>query len=116
MFAVAKKLDNLITITDYNKLQIDGTVEQVIGIEDLVAKWTAFGWDVQRIDGHDFNALENAFNAAHEQNGKPKMIVCDTIKAKGLPKFEGQIGSHNANITLDEVKELYNGEVPSWLK
>ena len=116
MFAAANGLDNLIAITDYNKLQIDGRVEDVVGIEDLEAKWKAFGWDVLRADGHDFTELEKAFNAAHKADGKPKMIICDTVKGKGFPRLEGQLAGHNANVTLDEVKELYNGEVPAWLK
>lgn len=116
MFAAAKNLDNLIAITDYNKLQIDGTVADVVGIEDLEAKWRAFGWEVLRADGHDFESLGKAFGTCHEANGKPKMIICDTVKGKGFPRLEGLVGSHNANITLDEVKELYNGEVPAWLK
>lgn len=116
MFAPAKGLDNLIAITDYNKLQIDGTVAEVMGIEDIEAKWRAFGWDVFRVDGHDFTALEKVFNACHKADGKPKMIICDTIKGKGFPRLEGQVGSHNSTLTVDEVKELYKGEVPAWVK
>lgn len=116
MFAAQFKLDHLIAVTDYNKLQIDGTVAQIMNIEDLTAKWTAFGWQVERADGHDFQQIHQAFQACHVCDGRPKMIIMDTIKGKGFPRLEGKVENHNANLTLDEIKELYNGEVPSWLK
>ncbi len=116
MFASANKLDNFICITDYNKLQIDGTVEQVVGLNNLVEKWSSFGWEVFRCDGHDLKTLTEVFSKCHERNGKPKMIIADTIKGKGFPRLEGKPESHNSPITLDEVKALYNGEVPEWLR
>ena len=115
MFASANGLDNLIGITDYNKLQIDGTVEEVSGLKDLEKKWTSFGWEVFSCNGHDFFDLEKVFSKCHEKNGKPKMIICNTVKAKGFPRLENKIESHNSKITLDEVKELYKGEVVEWL-
>ncbi len=115
MFASANGLDNLIGITDYNKLQIDGTVEEVSGLKDLEKKWTSFGWEVFSCNGHDFSDLEKVFSKCHEKNGKPKMIICNTVKAKGFPRLENKIESHNSKITLDEVKELYKGEVVEWL-
>ena len=116
MFAAANGLDNLIAITDYNKLQLDGTVKQVVGLDDLEAKWMSFGWEVSRCDGHDLKALQRTFAGCHEKNGKPKMVICDTVKAKGFPRLEDKAESHNANISLEEVAELYGGEVPSWLR
>ena len=115
MFARAKGLDNLIVITDYNKLQLDGPVAQVLSLDDLETKWKAFGWDVVRCNGHDLRDLDRAFGQCHERDSRPKMVICDTVKAKGFPRLENKPESHNANITLDEVKALYNNDVPSWL-
>jgi transketolase len=115
MFAASRNLDNLIVITDYNKLQLDGPVDEVGGITDLEDKWKAFGWEVARCDGHDLRDLDRAFGLCHEANGKPKMIICDTVKAKGFPRLENKAESHNAKITLQEVQELYHGEDPQWL-
>ena len=109
MFAKAKGLDNLILITDYNKLQLDGPVAQVLSLDDLETKWRAFGWEVVRCNGHDLKDLDRAFDQCHKRNGLPKMVICDTIKAKGFPRLENKPESHNANISLDEVKELYPG-------
>lgn len=115
MFAASRNLDNLIVITDYNKLQLDGPVDEVGGITDLEDKWKAFGWEVARCDGHDLRDLDRAFGLCREANGKPKMIICDTVKAKGFPRLENKAESHNAKITLQEVQELYPGEDPQWL-
>ena len=115
MFAASRNLDNLIVITDYNKLQLDGPVDEVGGITDLEDKWKAFGWEVARCDGHDLRDMDRAFGLCHEANGKPKMIICDTVKAKGFPRLENKAESHNAKITLQEVQELYHGEDPQWL-
>ena len=116
MFAGANALDNLIVITDYNKLQLDGNVDQIVGLKDLEEKWQSFGWETARCDGHDLADLDRAFSSCHERNGKPKMIICDTVKAKGFPRLENKAESHNAKITLQEVSELYHGEDPQWLK
>ena len=115
MFASANSLDNLIVMTDYNKLQLDGQVAEVVGLKDLEVKWQAFGWEVARCDGHDLRDLERAFSLCHEKNGKPKMIICDTVKAKGFPRLENKAESHNAKVTLQEVRDLYHGEDPQWL-
>lgn len=116
MFAAQNKLDNLIAITDNNKLQLDDFTDKICSLGDFEAKWKAFGWEVFKADGHDFTSIAQAFSKCHEANGKPKMIIMDTVKAKGFPRIENSTSSHNAQLTLDECKELYNGEVPSWLK
>ncbi len=115
MFAAQKKLDNIIAITDRNKMQIDGCVDDICSLGDLAAKWKAFGWQVETADGHDFESINKAFEACHNSNGLPKMIIMDTIKGKGFPRLENQVSSHNATLTVDECKELYNGEGPAWL-
>ncbi|MCF6174599.1 MAG: transketolase [Victivallaceae bacterium] len=98
MFAAHHKLDNLVTICDYNKLQIDGTTQEVMGLEPLTDKWRAFGWEVFEMDGHDWNDIYATVNKAKAVTGKPSMIIAHTIKAKGLPMLENTAGSHNIKV------------------
>lgn len=105
MFAAHLKLDNLIAFTDFNKLQIDGTTSEIMGLDDLRAKWEAFGWNALRVDGHDFQAMDDAIAKAKATVGKPTMIVLDTIKGKGCSFCEGQAASHNMPVTMDQAKQ-----------
>lgn len=75
MFAANQKLDNLIAMVDWNGQQIDGKVDDVAGLGDLEAKWKAFGWEVVLADGHDFEAILQAYAKAHEAYGKGKPVV-----------------------------------------
>lgn len=95
MFASQYKLDNLIAFTDYNKMQIDGTTDEVMSLGDIEGKWTAFGWHTQRVDGHDIEAMHQAIQSAKAQSGKPSMIILDTIKGKGAAFCEGELSSHS---------------------
>lgn len=105
MLASHKKLDNLIAFTDYNKYQIDGSVDDVCSLGDIEAKWDAFGFDVQRIDGHDLDAIDKAIEHAKNTSGKPHMIILDTIKGKGVDFIEAKkAGCHSMNISPEEVK------------
>lgn len=104
MLAGSKKLDKLIAFTDYNKMQIDGTIEQINGLYPLHEKWASFGWHVQVVDGHDIKALRNAIILAKNINGKPSMIIMDTIKGKGASFCENKVTSHNMAITEDMWK------------
>ena len=103
MFAAAKKLDNLIAFTDYNKLQIDGPVEEVNGIAPLDQKWEAFGWRVIVVaDGNDVEQVASAVERAkaNRGGGKPTMVLLNTVKGCGV-SFVAAMGSgnHNANFT-----------------
>ncbi|MCL4458683.1 MAG: transketolase [Chloroflexi bacterium] len=101
------KLDNLCGILDYNKLQIDGWVEQVMGIEPVVDKWRAFRWHVIEIDGHDMEAILAAFQEARETKGKPSLILAHTVKGKGVSFMENVAGWHGKAPTREEaVKAL----------
>lgn len=105
MLAAHKKLDNLIAFTDYNKLQIDGPVDEINSLSDLPAKWKSFGWHVQRIDGHDHIAIDEAIEKAKEYKGKPSMIILDTIKGKGVSFVEeAGVGNHNMPITKEQLE------------
>lgn len=94
MFAAHHNLDNLCLIIDNNGLQIDGPVAQVGGPEPIDAKYRAFGFDVQCINGHDFDAIETAVEHAKTVKGKPSAIVAKTVKGKGVSYMENQVGWH----------------------
>ena len=94
MAAAHYKLDNLCAVIDHNHLQIDGDINDVIGPDPLDEKFRAFGWNVICIDGHDYDAIEAAFNAAKECKGKPTCIVAETVKGKGVSFMENQAGWH----------------------
>jgi len=86
--AAHQKIGNLIAIMDHNKYQTDMLVSDVNDIEDVVTKVAAFGWHVVRIDGHDYNLLKKTFNDLKKVTDKPKMIVADTIKGRGVSFME----------------------------
>lgn len=94
MFAGHHKLDNLCLIIDDNGLQIDGPTAEIGGPEPLDQKYRAFGFDVQKIDGHDFDAIEAAFNHAKTVKGKPSAIIARTVKGRGVSYMENQVGWH----------------------
>ena len=89
MWAVHHKVDNLIAFTDWNGQQIDGPTKSVTGLEDLSEKWGSFGWDVIIADGHDYESILNAFALAHNENGKPKMILFKTEMGHGVDFMAG---------------------------
>ena len=98
MLAGSRKLDNLIAFTDYNKMQLDGYIEDVNGLYPLDQKWRAFHWHVQSVDGHDVRAIWKAIDNAQKVKGRPSMIILDTIKGKGGWFCENQVASHNMSI------------------
>jgi len=109
LFAGNRKLDHLIAFTDYNKMQIDGVVNQINDVHPLDKKWEAFNWYVQVIDGHDVIQIQQAILNAKAQKGKPSMIILNTIKGKGAAFCEGKVGSHNMPVTKDMAKEAIEG-------
>lgn len=115
MFAAARKLDNLTVIIDNNNLQIDGTIEEVCSPYPIADKFEAFGFHVICIDGHDFDAIENAFAEAEKTEGKPTAIVAKTTKGKGVSFMENQCGWHGKAPNDEEyaqaMKDLEDLEV-----
>jgi len=105
MAAAHYKLNHLIAFTDYNKMQIDGYVHETMNVEDLNAKWNAFGWFVQRVNGHDFQDLDMAVERAKKELYRPSMIILDTIKGKGAFFAERRLDNHNMNFDYDTAKE-----------
>jgi transketolase len=94
MFAAHHNLDNLVAIVDYNKLQSLDSVENTLALEPLVDKFTAFGWSVQEIDGHDIDGLVRTLSAAPWQSGKPSLLLAHTTKGKGVSFMEGKVAWH----------------------
>ena len=96
--AVKFGLDNLTAIVDWNKVQLDGTTDEIMPLRDLPGKWKAFGWNVLRCDGHDLAALDAALDAAVACKGVPTVILADTIKGKGVSFMEGKSAWHGKAI------------------
>ncbi|MGN1129906.1 MAG: transketolase [Ruminococcus sp.] len=103
MFASHNKLDNLVVFVDQNGLQIDGPVQEVCGIEPLDKKFEAFGFEVIKIDGHNFDEIENALNKAKTVKGKPTAILAKTVKGKGVSFMENQVGWHGKACNEEEL-------------
>lgn len=101
-FAPANALDHLIGFLDYNRQQLDGTLEEVLDTYDLAEKWRAFRWNVIEVDGHDVAAIDAAITAAKAQRGAPTMIVLHTIKGKGS-LVDGKV-SHHVAFTHDDME------------
>lgn len=95
MAAAHLGVDNLVVIVDFNRCQIDGPSEEVMSLGDLPAKWRAFGWHVQDVDGHDHRALDDAFQAALAHRGGPSVIVARTVIGKGVSYMEGDYRWHH---------------------
>ncbi|TDH60140.1 transketolase [Dankookia rubra] len=97
------KLDNIICLVDVNRMQADGPSTGVLNFEPLPAKWEAFGWHAQRVDGNDIPALVRAFDAARAlSEPKPRVIICDTKMAKGVPFLEAREKSHFLRVEQHE--------------
>ena len=96
MFAAHYGLDNLCYILDWNGLQIDGAIDDVIGPAPFDTKFKAFGWNVIAADAHDFQSIENAVNAAKACKGKPSVIIAKSVKGKGVSYMENQASWHGA--------------------
>lgn len=105
MAAAHYQLDNLTVFLDYNGLQIDGPVKEVMSPEPLTDKWKAFGWHVLAIDGHDIGAILSALSEARETKGRPTMIVAKTVKGKGVSFMENQVGWHGVAPKPEQVAQ-----------
>ncbi len=98
-------LDNIVAILDRNRLQIDGTTEEVMCVDSLVEKWKAFGWRVIEIDGHDFQQIYDSLQQGRRHRGDPVIIVANTVKGKGVSFMENQLKYHGKAAT-DEEREI----------
>ena len=110
MAAAHYKLDNLVAFLDFNGLQIDGNITDVMNPTPFDKKFEAFGWNVIEIDGHDFTQIRNALDAARECKGKPTLILAHTVKGKGVSFMENKASWHGVAPKPEEaemaIKEL----------
>ena len=103
MSAVQHKLDNLIAIVDFNDQQADGKTTDALCDRDIGAKWAAFGWHVQTIDGNDIDAVRDAFDVARNlADARPRAIICNTKMCKGVPFLETREITHFVRVEADE--------------
>ena len=110
LFAAHHGLDNLVAVVDYNKIQSLAPVVDTIGLEPFADKWRAFGWSVREADGHDHGALAQAFDSLPDIVGKPTVVICHTVKGKGVSFMENTVLWHYRSAQNDEfdaaMKEL----------
>ncbi|HOA16142.1 MAG TPA: transketolase [Bacillota bacterium] len=118
MTASHRKLDNLVAVLDYNRLQIDGWIEDVKSLTGIPERFRAFGWHVVEIDGHDIRAIGTALDEARVVKGKPSVIVASTVKGKGVSFMQGQASWHGTAPKKDQLDaalaELGGEEGDGW--
>jgi transketolase len=103
MSAAKFKLDNLVAILDYNKLELSGKISEVMPLEPLHDKWTAFGWHVIETDGHSFTQIMGALEAAKKVSEKPTLILAHTVKGCGISFMEHKVEWHAVSMSPDQV-------------
>jgi transketolase len=102
MAAAFLKVDNLVAIVDYNQIQLDGFVKDIMDVAPLAEKWRSFGWHTVEIDGHKFEAIQGALAEAAATKGKPTCLVAHTVKGKGVSFMENNPKYHGMAPTKDE--------------
>ncbi|HAF85698.1 MAG TPA: transketolase [Sphaerochaeta sp.] len=107
MAAHGFKANNLTAIVDFNGLQATSTTKEIFPIENLVGKWSSFGWNVIEIDGHDMVQILDALEEAKAFTEGPSVILAHTVKGKCFPFAEGKAKYHNASMTEEEYKEAW---------
>jgi transketolase len=109
MTSAHHQLDNLCIILDHNRLQIDGEVEKIKGIEPIKEKFLAFNFNVIVIDGHNYKEIFSSLEEADRIKGKPTIIIANTIKGKGVPSMENKVEWHGKACSADELERLCKG-------
>jgi transketolase len=104
MCAAKFRLDNLTAILDRNRLQVDGTTEDVMPLEPLRGKWEEFGWRVLEVDGHDCRQLLSAYDLALSWRGQPTLIIGRTAKGRGISFAEDKVQWHNQALTQEQAR------------
>lgn len=116
LVAAARGLDNLVAIVDRNRFQANCLTEDLVPLEPLGPKFESFGCGFVRVDGHDFAALDTAFSRLPLVPGKPSVVVCDTVRGKGLPSLEGRVDRWFVDFSPEEIEALLaelHGEAPA---
>jgi transketolase len=104
LFAPQHRLDNLVVIVDYNKIQSFGTVKEVLDLEPFADKWRAFGWSVREIDGHDHAALLDALMSVPFTADKPSLLLAHTVKGKGVSFMEDRLAWHYQSPSAEQLE------------
>lgn len=104
MFGAFHKVDNVVAIVDYNKIQLDGFVKDIMPLEPLKEKWESMGWHVIEFDGHDIAAVQKAFAEATATKGKPTCLLANTVKGKGVSFMENNPKWHGVAPSPEEVE------------
>ena len=104
MFGAFHRIDNVVAIVDYNRIQLDGFVKDIMDLEPLADKWRAFGWRVIGVDGHSLPALGDAFAQAAATKGAPSVVIADTVKGKGISFMENNPKFHGVAPTAGEFR------------
>jgi transketolase len=104
MMAAAQRLDRLTAIVDFNKWQATGRSEEVLALNPLADKWSAFGWRAEEVNGHDMAALSRIFARAPDGSGKPLAVIAHTVKGKGISFMEDDNNWHYRTPSVDEVR------------
>ncbi len=105
IFAAHNKLDNLVAFVDRNKQQLDGYTVDVLDMGDIGAKFAAFGWHVQNVNGHDCGAIQGAVTVAKNTKGVPSVIILDTEKGYGCKFSEGVCPNHHQSFSAMQIEE-----------
>lgn len=106
LVASAKKMNNLTIVVDRNHFQANMATEDLIPLEPFEDKFKAFGAEVKRIDGHNFEQLHETFSALPFSSEKPSVIICDTVRGKGLPSIEARADRWFCNFSSEEISSL----------
>jgi transketolase len=103
LFAAHHKLDNLIVVIDYNKIQSLAPVAETLALEPFADKWRSFGWEVRETNGHDHDQLRSAFASAQAGSGKPTCVIAHTTKGKGISFMENTVLWHYRTARGEEL-------------
>lgn len=108
LFAGHHRLDNLVAMVDYNKIQSFGSVKDVLDLEPLIDKWQAFNWSAREIDGHDLNAITEALKTTPFVPDRPSVIIAHTVKGKGVSFMENDLLWHYRSPSREQLASALN--------
>ncbi len=109
LLAPQHRLDNLVAVVDYNKIQSFGTIAEVLELHPFAEKWRAFRWDVVELDGHDHSALRQALTAPPSGSGRPTVVLAHTVKGKGVEYMEDRLLWHYRSPTAEQLATALAG-------
>jgi len=107
LFGASEQLNSVIAFVDYNKWQATGRSNDVLALAPLREKWASFGWDAREIDGHDMKAIVEAMKEAPDPDGRPRVVIANTIKGKGVSFMEDDNNWHYRIPTEEEVEKAH---------